>query len=380
MAKLALIVQRYADIPGGSEAEARAYANLLGADYDVEVLTTTARDVRTWANELPPGESREGSILVRRFPVSIGRSRYWEALYDIQLRANAADIRTSLAFQEEWIRRQGPHSEGLLAFLKERGSDYTALLYFTYLYSPTYFGMQQTPASANILVPTLHNEPAAQMQCFRAFSHRARAIIFNSEAERQLARHLWDCDGPVAGFPVPCPDGPLQPPGDYVLYAGRIEPGKGCDELLDYFEKYAVLYPGLRLVLIGKNEMKLPSRPWLDYQGFVSEQKKAEWMASALCLVMPSRNESFSIVTLESMAAGVPVVATAASPVLADHVSASGCGRTYTSVEEFADAIAAYRDKPAVRRDEGEKGQKYVRERYSPAAIRELLLKTISGR
>lgn len=377
MRKLAIIVQRYADIAGGSEAEARAYANLLSAHYDVDVLTTTALDVKTWANELPEGEFQEGPVTVRRFSVDVGRSRYWEALYDIQLRAAAAGVPTSLAFQEEWIRRQGPHSEALLSFLETRCTDYHALLYFTYLYSHTYFGMQRTPRQSNILVPTLHNEPAAQMECFRGLPLRARDLIFNSEAERKFAKQRWECEGTVAGFPVNCPDNALQPPGNYVIYAGRIEPGKGCDEMLEFFGMCAANNPGLRLVLIGRQEMKLPSRPWLDYQGFVTEKKKTEWMAGAVCMLMPSRNESFSIVTLESMAAGVPVVAAAESPVLADHIQASGCGRLYDSPETFAQAIAAYRDEE-LRRREGTRGRSYVRDRYSSQAILEILLSTIA--
>ncbi|HNJ05564.1 MAG TPA: glycosyltransferase, partial [Leptospiraceae bacterium] len=289
---MALVVQRYSDVTGGSEAEARAYAQLLRSRFEVEVITTTAKDVATWANELPPGESEEDGVLVRRFSVTTGRSRYWEALYDILLRSQAAEAKTTVAFQEEWIRRQGPHSDGLLAFLAANKSAYRAFLYFTYLYSPAYFGTQCTPAERNILIPTLHDEPAARMTCFRAFAERTSAMIFNSEAEMQLAMELWNVRaGAIAGFPVACPERPSLSADSYVLYAGRIEPGKGCDEMFEYFAEFARANPGVRLVLIGKKDMKLPAGNLVEFAGFVTEEKKQELMARAICLLMPSRNE-----------------------------------------------------------------------------------------
>ena len=42
---------------------------LAARGWEVEVLTTCARDHHTWANELPPGTTRDGSVTVRRFPV-----------------------------------------------------------------------------------------------------------------------------------------------------------------------------------------------------------------------------------------------------------------------------------------------------------------------
>lgn len=378
MDKIALVIQRYSEVTGGSEAEARAYAKLLRNHFEVEVITTTARDVSTWANELPAGEFKEDGVLVRRFPVDMGRSRYWEALYDIYLRSLAAGTKTTLAFQEEWIRRQGPHSWKLLDFLRENEAEYRAAIFFTYLYSPTYFGMHATSPLRNLLVPTLHDEPAAQMECFRGLDGLCAGMIFNTEAERQLAQRLWGTRGGiVAGFPVSWPETPSRAADPYVLYAGRIEPGKGCDEMIQFFERYVAAHPGVRLILIGKQEMKLPSQPWLEFRGFVPDETKTDLMAGAICLLMPSHNESFSIASLESMAAGVPVVAKL-SPVLADHIQTSQCGRLYDSAESFSSAIHAYRTDAELRNSEGMLGRAYVRSRYSSATVEAALLEAIS--
>ena len=70
--KLGFVVPRYgADVVGGAETLARSFAEHLAADrYDVDVLTTCARDHHTWENVLPPGEERCGDVRVLRFPVA----------------------------------------------------------------------------------------------------------------------------------------------------------------------------------------------------------------------------------------------------------------------------------------------------------------------
>ena len=67
--RVAMVVQRYGrEIDGGSETLCREVAERLVPAADVEVLTTTAIDYLTWANELPAGERYEQGVVVRRFP------------------------------------------------------------------------------------------------------------------------------------------------------------------------------------------------------------------------------------------------------------------------------------------------------------------------
>ena len=70
-AHVAFVTPRYGDrVIGGSEAVMREAAHgLAGRGFDVEVLTTCAWSHYTWANDLPPGPSRDGAVRVRRFPV-----------------------------------------------------------------------------------------------------------------------------------------------------------------------------------------------------------------------------------------------------------------------------------------------------------------------
>src|SRR5215212_6204815 len=69
--KFAFIAPRYgADVAAGAEHACRLLAEQVSERHDVDVLTTCARDPRTWKNEYAEGSDRVRGVLVRHFPVS----------------------------------------------------------------------------------------------------------------------------------------------------------------------------------------------------------------------------------------------------------------------------------------------------------------------
>ena len=69
--KFAFVTPRYgADISSGAEHACRLIAEHVSERHDVDVLTTCARDHRTWKNEYSEGSDRVRGVLVRRFAVS----------------------------------------------------------------------------------------------------------------------------------------------------------------------------------------------------------------------------------------------------------------------------------------------------------------------
>ena len=170
MRRVAIVVQRcHEALVGGAESLAWQYATLLADSYDVEVLTTTASDYVTWANDLPEGEEVRDGVTIRRFQVARQRGDYFHALHHRLLGAFEADpaaapsqrIRWPESLQEEFIQAQGPASPGLVAHLRRLGDSYDAVLFVTYLYAPTYEGTQALGHRRWALVPTLHDEPPA---------------------------------------------------------------------------------------------------------------------------------------------------------------------------------------------------------------------------
>lgn len=115
---------------------------------------------------------------------------------------------------------------------------------------------------------------------------------------------------------------------DLVVFVGRLEYYKGVDVLLEAWPRVLAERPGARLVLVGAGTAeqalqqvassgKLDAS--VDFQGFVSEEKKIDWMRRASVVVQPSHKEGWGLTVLEANACGTPVVATAV-PGLRDSV------------------------------------------------------------
>jgi glycosyltransferase involved in cell wall biosynthesis len=165
-----------------------------------------------------------------------------------------------------------------------------------------------------------------------------------------------------------------------MLYCGRIDINKGCLQLVDYFLKYKKDFPSdLHLVLTGDNKIELPQNADIIFKGSVSEEEKLKLMSGASFFVMPSPNESFSIVTLEAMAQKTPVLASDGSEAVVEHISKSGGGLNYSNYGGFKDGINFLLENEQKAKDMGENGRKYVIENYGTNKISKKLNDIIKG-
>jgi glycosyltransferase involved in cell wall biosynthesis len=278
----------------------------------------------------------------------------------------------------DFLRRQGPHCPGLFQHLAESAHHYDAVIFYTALYEPSALGVQQW-GKRSILLPLLHDEKPMYLPVFGTVLRSAGALIFQTEAERTLANRLYgidtrDADVAALGMDVAQPDGSavddvLERYGlqrGYLIYVGRIDVAKGCDELLAVFQAHARKDPSARLVMVGQAIMPIPDDPRIVRTGFVSEADRNALIAGACALVIPSRYESLSMVLLEALLLHTPVIANGLCSVLAEHVQNSGAGRAYRSRRQLR---AALRDMSALPSDErlrlGERGAGYVQRLYS---------------
>ena len=166
-----------------------------------------------------------------------------------------------------------------------------------------------------MLVPTAHDEPPLRFRMYERVFALPRALAFLTGPEEALVRSRFDLrDRPalVAGIGVETPAAPdvegfrirHDLDGPYVLYAGRIDAGKGCAEMLAYYERYRRDRAGApALVLIGKLAMPEPRAPGVRYLGYLPEDEKLAAMAGARAVLCPSPFESLSIVLLEALRA-----------------------------------------------------------------------------
>src|SRR5439155_4492156 len=106
--RVAYAVARYGEeLRAGAELGTRMLAEHLVADrgWEVEVFTTCAREMTTWADGYEPGTVDVNGVTVHRFPSTSGRAPDFERFSDRVMTRPAA---TSMADAERWIELQGP--------------------------------------------------------------------------------------------------------------------------------------------------------------------------------------------------------------------------------------------------------------------------------
>lgn len=387
MKRVAIVVPRcHESLTGGAEAHAWQYATLLAEDYAVDVLTTTASDYVSWANDLPEGTEHRDGVAIRRFRVARERGVYFHDLHRRLLAhfdANGGRVGWPEALQEEFIRSQGPVSPGLVEHLERRGDDYAAVIFLTYLYPTTYDASRALRHRRWGLVPTLHDEPPAYFSAYAQMARGVPRILWNTPAERRLGRRLWGIDaGNLVAMTVETHAvEPAREPFPYLLYSGRIDTHKGCAMLLDAFESYRRARPSdLRLVLTGSDKLGVRESEHVRYLGFVGEQRKLALMAGALAFVHPSPYESLSIVALEAMAQGTPIVVNGECEILADHVATSGSGFVFRGEAELHAALDAVRALDAeARAAQARHARDYVLGHYSREQVRARLVAEVEA-
>ena len=409
---IALIIQRYGtEVLGGSEHLCRLMAERLAALHEVDVLTTCARDYVTWKNEYPEGSDRIRGVTVRRFANARTRdlesfNRYSEWIY------NNAHTR---ADEMEWLKQQGPWCPPLVDYLRRHQQQYDVLVFFTYLYAPTVLGLEVNPAKS-VVIPTAHDEPAIRLEIFKDVFSRPAALCYLTDSERRFVLAVFP-DRPlieeVVGVGIDIPPQPPYPrtpsaleedvvapgegegdpsspadedaPGEVpshllargavfrrrhrlygpiVLFGGRIDPGKGCEELIEYFSSYVKEGGEATLALMGVKLMSLPEEPFIRFAGLLSDRERVQALEAATVVVCPSPYESLSLVALEAMAVGTPVLANARSTVLVEHCINGNGGLYYADRDEFVECLKLLVGDARLRAALGRNGRDYVRRNY----------------
>ncbi len=387
MSRIAFVVQRYGlEVNGGAELHCRWIAEHLRPYYQVEVLTTCALDYMTWANHYRPGVEEINGVTVRRFPVKEPRNvPKFNKLSERVLRVPHGYLE-----ELEWMRQQGPEAPGLLDYLHQEGQSYQAVIFFTYLYYSTFHGLPIVP-ERSLLVPTAHDELPIYLTIFRSTFHLPRFIIYNTEAERRFVEkrfHNGYIPNALVGTGIDVP-ADIQGErfrqrygiqGDFVLYVGRIDTSKNCEELFAHFLRFKEQYDRpLSLVLLGKAMIPVPKVSEIVHLGFVEEQVKFDAMQAAQVVLVPSRYESLSMVTMESWLVGTPVLVNGACEVLKENCLQSNGGLWYDNREEFCAALELLLQLRPLRQVLAANGRVYVQNHYSWEVIEDKYRKILSA-
>ncbi len=310
--RLVLVTRRFWPLVGGAERiMADLAAGLRARGCTVTLLT--ARWEESW-----PARIELYRVPVVRLPQP--RRRVWgTARYMLALR--------------QWLRRQrGRYDLVYVSMLKH---DACAALWAAPHGVPVVLRAEGSGPTGDVAWQQTAN-------LGRLLRHKCRAAAALVAPSRQIADELC-----AAGYPAALvrqipngariPDAPSAerrrttrdalslahtalyvPPGSpLVVYAGRLHPGKGLDELLSAWTKVLARWPDGRLWLVGEGPHRAALVAEIERLGLSATvvlagvfQQIDDLLAAADLFVLPSHQEGMSLALLEAMAAGVPIVAT----------------------------------------------------------------------
>jgi glycosyltransferase involved in cell wall biosynthesis len=408
--KFAFVTARYgADIASGPEHACRVLAEQVSDRHDVDVLTTCARDPRTWKNEYSEGTDRVRGALVRRFAVSQAREEQNFTQFSERLLAGPL----SRADELEWLRRAGPWSAGLIDFIRRQHKSYDVLVFFSICSPITVTGATAAP-ERSIVFPYLQLHPALRFDVCADILSSVRGVGLVSGAERRLLRsymcattqheelvgigidpspeqsyprHQQDpADTVVDDEAVGGPGEGGEPEsylagrgvpfrrrhrlyGPFALYGGRVEPNNGCEELLDYFDTFAAADGDTALALMGVKMMKVPEERYIRLAGVLPERERMIAYEAADVTIAPSADDLVAQPLLESLAVGTPVLASARNGAAVEHCRRANAGLYYANRGEFVEALRLLMTNSRLRNRLGENGRSYIRQNFRWDAV-----------
>jgi glycosyltransferase involved in cell wall biosynthesis len=373
--KIAFVIPWYGDIPGGAESECKNTAeNLSRNGIEVEILTTCVKEFNSdWnSNYYKEGVSELNGVVIRRFKVRQRNTELFDRINSKLMKNKKVSPQEERIFVEEMI-----NSDDLYQYIENHGSDYDYFLFIPYMFGTTYYGSLIHPEKS-FLIPCLHNESYAYMDIFKNMFQNVAGIIFNAESEATLANQLFNLKGrqivlglgmdTVISFDARRFREKYGIYNDFILYAGRREPGKNTPLLVDFFCKYKEYNQNeLKLVLIGSGDVSIPDKFKNDIidLGFVSKHDKYDSFAAASLLCQPSINESFSIVIMESWLCLTPVLVHSKCAVTKDHCIKGNSGLYFENFEEFEGCINFYLNNSQLREKMAVNGKRYVEENFN---------------
>jgi len=381
---ITFVSPRYgASILGGAEMAIRMLATkLAAAGHRIDVHSTTATSMATWADELPAASTTEDGVTVHRHRTAAKRHRRFDS---ISAKVLADPAAASAADEQRWIKAQGPHSPDLIGAISEVTSD--VIVFSPYLYEPCLIGVPLARVPT-VMHPASHDEAPLRLPAVRRAVESIDGLAFYTDAERRLTEQVI----PPArskpqmlvglGVDQPTEDTPADSRiaatraalglGDqpYFLVLGRVDPGKGTHALVEMFgELFSSGRISARLVVAGPIVSETPVAPGVTVVGPVDDVTKQGLLAGASALINPSVMESFSLVVLESWMAGTPVIVNAGCAATVEHARRSGGGLAYSGVEQLGLALSAitrYPDRAALL---AQNGRAYVDSWYTWPAI-----------
>lgn len=381
---IAFVIPWYGDnIRGGAESECNHLAHCFAeAGFSVEVFTTCVKEAseNRGKNTLPEGVACENGITVRRFLVKKQNlDRYLPANMKL-FKNEPVSLEEELAYLEEDI-----NSPAMYTYIRQHRNEYAFFIFIPYLYPTTYFGSIECPDNA-VIIPCLHDEGYAHMELLKERMSQFKKMIFLSKPESDLAHEMYDLSSVETAVLGAYVESGWEKAvnaqafrekyhiyDDFILCAGRKEPGKKTDQLRDFFIRYKDRHPDctLKLVYIGGGTIDIPEeyKSEIIDLGFVDLKDKHDAYAAAFFLCNPSHFESFSIVIMESWLAKRPILVSEVCKVTTNFCLEANGGLFFDTYPVFEGCVEYYWDHRDIADAMGLNGYRYVQENFVKGVV-----------
>jgi len=226
------------------------------------------------------------------------------------------------------------------------------------------------------------DQPLSVIQRFiRRIYRNARVVIALSDQWREtLLQVSPESRIVVVPNPVEVPSwqAPLDGSPPTVLYLGLIKEAKGAFDLIKSWPAARRAVPDARLVLGGVGEVDaagalarhLGVAGSVEMPGWIVGDAKEALIKGAWIFALPSHGEALPMAILETMAAGIPVVATRVGgvPTAVDH-GVTGLLLEVGEIPALSRALIELLTDPSRRKAMGDAGRRVASERFSADAI-----------
>lgn len=374
--KIAFVIQRCSpEIFAGAERLVYQLGMNFSEFYDIEILTTRAKDASTWKNYYKEGLVKINNLKIRRFTVDKERDPRYVSLSKY-LDLNPHDLEKGV----EFIDTNGPVCSGILDFIKKNKDNYDLFIFFGYIYWLTNNALPLVK-DKSLFFPQAHDEPWIRYKIFEKVFDAPLGLLFQTNAEKEFVQkrfpkikkpntivgHGFDTSVSSKDYTK----SKMKVPKNYLLYIGRISAGKGCQTLSDYFNRYIATHDNnIELVFVGTLEHALNNMKGIIFEN-LDDNKKFFLLQNCKAFVMPSAHESLNLACLEAWLFKKPVLVNANSPVLKEHCLNSQGGLFYKSFEEFSECLDLILINNSFSDMLGHNGENYVKENYNWKSTRE---------
>ena len=347
---------------------------LLRAGVDVEVVTTTANGRTPLPPSSPEGTQYEG-VAVRYAPAAFPRRFF------------GAKIRRPLA--EAIERADVCHIHGVWNVPEWWASYLARAARVPYVVSPRGMlqpqAMQRGRARKAVAYSLLERRNLSHAALLHATSDQEADALAGLRLGVKVAVVPNGVDLCAAQQAAKGYRATLGIPRDafVVLFLGRMHRIKRLDLVAGAFAELRATHPSAHLVLAGPDEHGLlpelqrrlaPHAAAVHTLGEVSGDVKWALLKDADVMVQSSDSESFGVAVVESLAAGVPVVATKTTPWR--ELESRDCGFwVEQTVPAIAEALRLLASNPERRAGMGERAAAFAREAFgwdavAPAMVR----------